>query len=177
MKPLTIEELKKLEVGDWVWLIDKVGDTKSYWSISENTNEYLFVYQECYCFGTLNYAEYGTKWLAYKNKEQAEGKEDSIKILEAENERLHDYKCKLEKELTERGFAEYAHGNFRLLSDEEREEVRKDTAKEILQEVFNNCLCYRQPPLSRFADFNKGVETILEEILSIADKHGVEVDK
>lgn len=80
MKPLTIEQLKALEVGDWVWLIDKIGDTKSYWSISENTNEYLLVYQECYSFGNLNYSDYGKTWLAYKHKEAAEAKGEIVEL-------------------------------------------------------------------------------------------------
>lgn len=78
MKPLTIDELKALKVDDWVWL--KVCDTKSYWNISENTNEYLLVYQECYCFGTLNYSDYGKTWLAWKNKEQADAQGEIVEL-------------------------------------------------------------------------------------------------
>lgn len=120
-KPLTIEQLKALEVGDWVWLIDKVGDTKSYWSISENTNEYLLVYQECYSFGTLAYSDYGKTWLAYKNKEQAEGKDD---------------------------------------------EIRKQTAKEILQDLYNQA-----------NNVWKAIEWTTEDIKQYATKYRVEVEE
>lgn len=63
MKPLTIEELKALPVGDWVWI--KHGEVESYFRkdvLADNQ------------FATPHfmYSDYGTKWIAYKNKEQAE---------------------------------------------------------------------------------------------------------
>lgn len=70
MKPLTIEELKALEVGDWVWLKD----------IEQNEDNYAIIInsKEKFGFLTINrhfafdYEAYGKTWLAYKNKEQAE---------------------------------------------------------------------------------------------------------
>lgn len=70
-KPLTIEELKAMQVGDWVWVVKDKQDGR-YYTIVENNNAYIFVQ----CFGgwiTFEYSDYGIKWTAYKNKEQAEG--------------------------------------------------------------------------------------------------------
>lgn len=75
MKPLTVEELKALEVGDWVWE-DK---SKVYEFIKDKTNEFLLTL----CDGVLDrhyYSDYGTKWIAYKNKEQAETKGKIVEL-------------------------------------------------------------------------------------------------
>lgn len=72
MKPLTIEHLKSLDIGDWVWVI------------TEHYSRYVWIFNtegECLHYQysdienrvlTLSYYDYGTKWMAYKNKEQAE---------------------------------------------------------------------------------------------------------
>lgn len=72
MKPLTIDELKALEVGDWVW-IENIGEYSFYGS----TYDYKSRKQDdmfCLRFSGYTYSDYGTKWVAYKNKEQAECK-------------------------------------------------------------------------------------------------------
>lgn len=79
MKPLTIEELKKLEVGDWVWIVGLVYKTGFYIK-KQATN----IIEKEYTFygvgaGGYDYADYGTMWLAYKNKEQAEAKGEIAK--------------------------------------------------------------------------------------------------
>lgn len=66
-KPLTIDELKALQVGDWVWVVK--GNHRCY--------ECKYLNDEIeFCSRRLGaaykYSDYGTKWLAYKNKEQAE---------------------------------------------------------------------------------------------------------
>lgn len=78
MKPLTIDELRNLEVGDWVWVI------------TEHYSRYVWIFNtegECLHYQysdienrvlTLSYYDYGTKWLAYKNKEQAESKGEIV---------------------------------------------------------------------------------------------------
>lgn len=75
MKPLTIEQLKSLEVGDWVWVVDiespKHGS--GYWQVHGFAETHIHLNQ-----GTARWvapkALYGKEWLAYKNKEQAECK-------------------------------------------------------------------------------------------------------
>lgn len=74
MKPLTIKELKSLEVGDWVWIKD-TGDKDGciltgYYQI-KGYNETHIHLQQGLGVAITPYALYG-KWLAYKNKEQAE---------------------------------------------------------------------------------------------------------
>lgn len=79
MKPLTIEELKNLPLGEWVWIIDTSEVTKEDYDGSMYARKYYQSFPDKYfdC-GTLGrgysfkYADYGTKWTAYKNKEQAE---------------------------------------------------------------------------------------------------------
>lgn len=66
MKPLTIEQLKALEVGDWVYLKRMDGGVSSYIHI-----KYLFQMLLCY-------EDYGKTWLVYKNKEQAECKGEIV---------------------------------------------------------------------------------------------------
>lgn len=73
-KPLTLDELKALRVSDWVW--DDI--SKDYLCIHDKMGGYL----DCIMSGRLirlYYGNYGTEWLAYKNKEMAEGKYDEIR--------------------------------------------------------------------------------------------------
>lgn len=71
MKPLTIEELKALPVGEWIWVDFSVRNEKFYAQIKKNNAVYadlnsLRLWQE------FDYSDYGKTWIAYKNKEQAE---------------------------------------------------------------------------------------------------------
>lgn len=110
---------------------------------------------------------------------------DYIARLKAENARLKknyeelcDFKRKLEDELTERGFAEYAHGDFRILSEEEKEKIQNETAKEILQELLgfigtNQKFCVVE-------DNHKSlIETdgVFSKIENIAKKYGVNIEQ
>lgn len=71
MKPLTIEELKALPVGEWVWVVSRLSNIGIYEQIRCSDNTSIF-FDSGYC---ISYSEYETKWLIYKNKEQAESKE------------------------------------------------------------------------------------------------------
>lgn len=89
MKPLTIEQLKALEVGDWVWVV--VDDEEEltlersayYKTIEPQTKDemkyFMFAHDDIKRDGLL-YSTYGTKWLAYKNKEQAEAKGEIVEF-------------------------------------------------------------------------------------------------
>ncbi|MDE6399132.1 MAG: hypothetical protein K2L51_07410, partial [Clostridiales bacterium] len=74
MKPLTIEQLKSLEVGDWVWIVDELSNIKGYAQVeaSKAIGDKGFIIPTKRSYGFGYYDTYGTKWLAYKNKEQAE---------------------------------------------------------------------------------------------------------
>lgn len=82
MKPLPIEELKALEVGDWVWVEYNYNSGKGYFRIDVSRTEnalcaYKGVIKSSFAFDT-----YGKTWLAYKNKEQAEGLNDIKRFAE-----------------------------------------------------------------------------------------------
>ena len=81
MKPLTIEHLKSLEVGDWVWIVDenfKNGRYREILGCDDLGNFYLSAY--CASRNIYSIADYGTKWIAYKNKEQAECKGEIVEL-------------------------------------------------------------------------------------------------
>lgn len=75
-KPLTIDELKALQVGDWVWLVD-IGEnvtTQEYRTIKNKDINGLYLQDVCFS-GFRPYASLGKDWLVYKNKEEAEALE------------------------------------------------------------------------------------------------------
>lgn len=85
MKALTIEQLKALEVGDWVWVVEK----EDAYPTHDFRGEYcrkVPPYLDGFCYGWqgfggfYKYEDYGTKWLAYKNKEQAEAKGEIVEL-------------------------------------------------------------------------------------------------
>ena len=79
-KPLTIEELKSLEIGEWVWVkfviensIDKeYASREKYFQIIDPENDTAIRFNR---FVPMPYSTYGNTWVAYKNKEQADGKQ------------------------------------------------------------------------------------------------------
>lgn len=79
MKPLTIDELKALEVGDWVWLIYLENNDREYAKIMSNGKDMM---QFCTAFPLppYIYSDYGKTWLTYKSKEQAECKGEIIEV-------------------------------------------------------------------------------------------------
>jgi len=76
MKPLTIQSLKELKSGDWVW-IESETYGKTYAVIEDSIQDGVLL-SAVSLFGWLNYADYGTEWLAYKNKEQTEAKVEEL---------------------------------------------------------------------------------------------------
>lgn len=79
MKPLTIEELKSLEVGDWVWIIRKEENQKGYAEIMSLSDDEIELHAHFFWL-FLDLSDYGTKWLAYKNKEMAESKGEIVEL-------------------------------------------------------------------------------------------------
>ncbi|MDE7337325.1 MAG: hypothetical protein K2N32_04340 [Clostridia bacterium] len=83
-KPLTIEELKVLPVGEWVWVVpsDDIF-TPYYGQINKYTDrpfdEELWVNSQTNII-VLYYSDYGKTWLAYKNKEMAEAKGEIVEM-------------------------------------------------------------------------------------------------
>ena len=79
-KPLTIEELKALKEDDWIYIKDLEFGNDFYATVTDTylgeSAKYINIasagwYQEFW------FESYGTEWLAYKNKEEAEGEYDS----------------------------------------------------------------------------------------------------
>ena len=74
MKPLTIDELKALSVGDWVWVVDKETPLHTgYYQIHGFAKTHIHLNREA-CIWVVPKALYGKDWIAYKNKEFAESK-------------------------------------------------------------------------------------------------------
>ena len=94
MKPLKIDELKALQVGDWVWVTGLCEEYKNtYVHIVGMEYEY-FVANYSGIYNSFSYSDYGTKWLAYKNKEEAESKITNGSILRMlSNVELADFLC------------------------------------------------------------------------------------
>lgn len=98
MKPLTIEQLKALEAGDWVWIVNlehntPIGYVKlyligSYGIVGRKEDGHLFQLE--FGLGDGDLFGYGTNWLAYKNKEQAEAKGEILerRVKKMKYERL-----------------------------------------------------------------------------------------
>ena len=91
MKPLTIDELKSLEVGDWVYIKAFTTNISPEFDLSESEFYYRVCKRQDNTFfevvgGEINvrhylcWKDYGTKWLAYKNKEQAEAKGEIVEL-------------------------------------------------------------------------------------------------
>lgn len=70
-KPLTIEELKALSSGDWVWIERKDTNYRGYAMITNNFESELELKSFSF-WKYFSYSYYGKTWIAYKNKEQAE---------------------------------------------------------------------------------------------------------
>lgn len=85
MKPLTIEELKNLEVGDWVYIVH---ERDPYYNMfyakkislpDDLSNDWLYLGTRG-CIYTFRYSEFDTKLRAYKNKEQAEATGEIVEL-------------------------------------------------------------------------------------------------
>lgn len=77
---LTIEQLKSLNIDDWIWFVDKYANDGAYWQIYKSYDNGLVLI----CGDNINmfsYSEYGTAWCAYKNKEESEGKSITLPYL------------------------------------------------------------------------------------------------
>lgn len=80
MKPFTIDELKALQVGDWVWVVDKETPLLTgYYQIHGFAKTHIHFNREA-CIRVVPKALYGKDWLAYKNKEQAEAKGEIVEL-------------------------------------------------------------------------------------------------
>lgn len=107
--------------------------------------------------------EYNKAFKRLKSQQQ------EITILKEENERLYNFKRKLEDELIEHGWAEYVDNKVITLSTA-TEEARKEAAKEILLELD---LFLKGTTLRKGYEFKK----LNEKLKEIAEKYGVKVEE
>lgn len=72
MKPLTIDELKSLEVG--VWGVGYTPDKRygAYARVCQTFDDDAFRVETMESYIPYSYFDYGKMWITYKNKEQAE---------------------------------------------------------------------------------------------------------
>lgn len=102
MKPLMIEELKALPVGEWVWIENIGTDWKAYYRVVYCPEKEVAFWGAIRQAERFLYSNYGIKWLAYKNKEQAEEcKNTCVLDNEQELERLEKAEEMAEKSLCE----------------------------------------------------------------------------
>lgn len=100
MKPLTIEELKQLKMGDWVWLIDcGYGIYAKIVGYEEN----YFILDTLPMILDYRILDYGKTWVAYKNKEQAEC-DNSYDLLKVKYEIVLKEYAKLKRKATKYNF-------------------------------------------------------------------------
>ncbi len=82
MKPLTIDELKALEVGDWVWIVK--GNIKCYFRKDYsygNEERFMLELDEHVLYDEeFLYSEYGKTWVAYRNKQEAEANGEIVEL-------------------------------------------------------------------------------------------------
>ena len=79
MKPLTIDELKALQVGDWVWIIHKQVQP-CYGKIMAKHDDTIY-FSTTEGLQRVHWKNYGNTWLTYKNKEQAETKGEWVELI------------------------------------------------------------------------------------------------
>lgn len=75
MKSLTLDEIKTLQKGDWVWIVDKQMNADLYGRFTHSSlcfGELMFYYDTAGYSMQMPEKDYGKTWFAYKNKEQAE---------------------------------------------------------------------------------------------------------
>lgn len=78
MKPLTIEELRALPAGDWIWFVCltdyfMLKRQAFYFEKEGNDDDSNGIYGDSrHLVGFLPFDCYGKDWVAYKNKEESE---------------------------------------------------------------------------------------------------------
>lgn len=168
MKPLTIKELKSLPVGDWVWVIiqqPNLEPMKGYWQKTKYTDSSVFL-DGRYVKELFNYSDYGTKWVAYKNKEQAEG---AIVLTKEEQEGS--------KTISDEDTLKFFMEHNTDIRKRTQEQVRKETAKEILSKIskylklFSHIHKYSEEAKNAEIEFADGEKGELQSVWDVITLH------
>lgn len=123
-----------MPIGEWVWVIDKcIYGNGIYCTIDcQDDDEPICILSSRINTQVYKFDDYGKTWTAYKNKEQAEGEYDSLAVeLEGTIEEINEA-------LKTNGITIDGDGN---VTDSRVEQAKKQTAKEILQELYNLPVC------------------------------------
>lgn len=146
-KPLTIEQLKSLEVGDWVWVENILGTKlvidfrNGYYrkGLQDNKPDEHFT-TSWYSYNLFfNYNLYGKTWLAYKNKEEAEGDIDYEIKYNALHANVIDHCYKMDNKDYRKHFYDMTIGNRMQLIEQSQAKHRGysgfDEVKEMLSVI------------------------------------------
>ncbi len=132
-KPLTIDELKALKVGDWVWISRLNNKRASGYVTDINFTAKMFTCKSINRVSTTaRIADYGKTWTAYKNKEEAEKSTPDIKKKCCNNCRCKGFgedRCdKLNKLFSDNG-VQYEDGVYSSSNDKwlKRNDIMEDT--------------------------------------------------
>ncbi|MCX4367765.1 MAG: hypothetical protein OSJ67_07255 [Clostridia bacterium] len=145
MKELTIEQLKSLKIGDWVWIEYPPLNNGEYVRLDLPSSRDKLYFTVNYGEYGYPYSDYGKEWIAYKNKEQAESEYDSLAV---ENEVLKRDMENLERTIEEISAALYdaniiidSDGNIHdsRVEDAKRQAVNEfaENIKENFEEIFD----------------------------------------
>ncbi|MCX4361792.1 MAG: hypothetical protein OSJ74_00170 [Clostridia bacterium] len=184
-EPLTIEELKALPLGEWVWVIDKcIYGNGIYCTIDcQDDDEPICILSSRINTQVYKFDDYGKTWTAYKNKEQAEGDIDYEIKYNTLHANVIDHCYKMDNKDYRKHFYDMTIGNRMQLIEQSQavgeydsrvEEAKKQTAKEILKRFKDEVLDYEE--------YNEmlplyDLPTIAEKISYIAKEYGVEVEE
>lgn len=85
MRAMTIQEIRNLAVGDWVWIIDcdlRKGKYRQLVGVDNEHDGCRFTFTSSYRQKGYHrhVSNYGKTWLAWKNKEQAEAKDEIVEL-------------------------------------------------------------------------------------------------
>lgn len=139
MKALTIEELKSLEVGDWVWVVYSKKGESCYEKIAGIDKTRVLFYGNDL---STTFSTYGTKWLAYKNKEQTETKGEIVEVVAQhksldEIERLIQH-GRLQAFIKGGNLAEWLSCFWQQMAILEAQRCRQKIAKKNLRKIFSS---------------------------------------
>ncbi len=161
MEPLTIDELKAFD-DDFIWLVMNgkgyyVEILHKLYTLADGDEVGILVGAYEYEEG-LNYSDYGTKWIAYKNKEQAEAKADA---LESDRDNLLRTLGEANKELVFlKAEIKRIRHNWEISKVVLRAKIRKKTVREFTETLLSDeYIAYNDP----------------EIVKEVAEKFGVEV--
>lgn len=81
MNALTIEQLKSLAVGEWVYLTNADRMYGTYVKKLSTSDDEGFAWENIETLEKYKYSEYSLDWLAYRNKQEAEAKGEQSKRM------------------------------------------------------------------------------------------------